>query len=136
MTASTRESEFAIDTMGLVLRLEGRKLGLRAREILDAAESGGRAVHVPGMVLAEVLYLYERGRISLSLEQVADHFERFPAYTEFPLSFSVVRTAAEVSDIPELHDRLIAASARLLGVPLITNDPRIQASRFVETVWE
>ena len=39
--------------------------------------------------------------------------------------------ASEITDIHELHDRLIAATARYLDLPLITNDPVIRASEFV-----
>ncbi|MFO8084776.1 MAG: hypothetical protein R6U27_10710 [Desulfobacterales bacterium] len=37
-------------------------------------------------------------------------------------------------DIPEMHDRLIAATARHLDLPLITNDPVIRDSEFVEVL--
>jgi predicted nucleic acid-binding protein len=33
-----------------------------------------------------------------------------------------------------LHDRLIAATARYLDLPIITNDPVIRDSRFVEVL--
>ena len=36
--------------------------------------------------------------------------------------------------LPELHDRLIAATAKHLDLPIITNDPDICASEFVTTV--
>ena len=51
-----------------------------------------------------------------------------------PLSFDILKTASEIDDIPELHDRLIAATARYLGLPLISNDPVIMNSRFVEVL--
>jgi len=34
-----------------------------------------------------------------------------------------------------LHDRLIAGAASGLNALLITNDPKIQASEFCETIW-
>jgi len=48
-----------------------------------------------------------------------------------PLSLEILKTAAEITDIPELHDRLIAATARHLDIPIITNDPEILNSSFV-----
>ncbi len=39
------------------------------------------------------------------------------------------------TDIPELHDRLIAGAARALKMELLTDDFAIQASAFVKTVW-
>ena len=41
----------------------------------------------------------------------------------------------QITHIPELHDRLISASARFLNLELITNDAKIQNSSFVQTVW-
>ena len=37
--------------------------------------------------------------------------------------------------IPEKHDRLITAEALARGLPLITRDQIITASRLVQTVW-
>jgi len=42
--------------------------------------------------------------------------------------------AFEITDIPELHDRLIAGTARHLNLQLITNDPEILDSAFVNCV--
>jgi predicted nucleic acid-binding protein len=50
-------------------------------------------------------------------------------------TLEVVQAAAQITDIPELHDRLIAGTARSLGLELVTNDPVIQASRFVKMTW-
>jgi PIN domain nuclease of toxin-antitoxin system len=49
--------------------------------------------------------------------------------------FDVVETAARITDIPELHDRLIAATAVYLAAPLVTDDGKISESAFVRTVW-
>ena len=135
MTDSTLANEFATDTMGLVLRIERRRPGPAARAIFDAAEAGNVTVYVPAMVFAEILYLSEKRKIDISLSDVAEHLRQHPNYQEYPMSFAVVRTAAQITDIRELHDRLIAGTARLLDRALITNDPMIQASAFVQTVW-
>ncbi len=51
------------------------------------------------------------------------------------MSFSVIQSSAKITDIKELHDRLIAGTSLYLDLPLITNDPEIQASEFVNTIW-
>jgi predicted nucleic acid-binding protein len=135
MTNSTLSNEFVMDTMGLVLRIERRKMGPTAKSILDLVESGKATVYLPALVFAEILYLSEKRRISLSLRAVADYLKQYPNYKEYPMSFAVIQSAAQINDIPELHDRLIAGTARLLNLDLITNDPVIQASIFVGTVW-
>ena len=135
MTSSTPASEFVTDTMGLVLRIEQRRLPPPVKAIFDAVESGNATVYVPTMVFAEILYLAEKQRISVSLRAVAEHLEKFQHYQEYPMSLAVIQAAALITDIPELHDRLIAGTARLLHLDLMTNDPTIQASTFVRTVW-
>jgi predicted nucleic acid-binding protein len=37
--------------------------------------------------------------------------------------------------IPELADRIIAATAVALNFPLITKDARIQSANIVTTIW-
>jgi len=46
-----------------------------------------------------------------------------------------IEKAFEINDIPELHDRIIAGTALKTGVRLITNDPVISSSKFVEVIW-
>ena len=64
MTSSIPTSEFVIDIMGLVLRIERRKLGQTAKSILDSVESGNAIVYVPSLVFAEILYLYHVSRFT------------------------------------------------------------------------
>ena len=71
----------------------------------------------------------------MSLSDLADYLQKYPKYREYSMNLAVVQSAAQITDIGELHDRLIAGTARLLDVALITNDPVIQASAFVKTIW-
>ena len=135
MTNATLPSEFVTDTIGLVLRIERRKLSQKVKSIFDSVELGNTIVYVPGVVFAEILYLSEKQRIRTSIDQVQDYLKKYPNYKEYPLSFAVIQSAAEITDIRELHDRLIAATARRLDRDLITSDSVIQASAFVKTVW-
>ena len=100
MTSSIPASESVTDTMGLVLRIEQRKLGSTAKSIFEATESGTAIVYVPAMVFAEILYLSEKQRISISLQAVAAYLEQFPNYKESPMSLAVIQSAAEITDIP------------------------------------
>ena len=38
-------------------------------------------------------------------------------------------------EIPEMHDRLIAAEAMALGAPLVTRGAVLSASPQIETIW-
>ena len=59
------------DTMALVLRLEQRRLPHQVRMIFAEAENEQRHVYIPAMVLAEIGYLSERGRIDLGLDDLS-----------------------------------------------------------------
>ena len=59
MKNDTHGSEFVTDTMGLILRIEQRKLGPTAKGTFDSMESGNATVYVPALVFAEILYLSE-----------------------------------------------------------------------------
>lgn len=90
---------------------------------------------MPAIVFAEILYLSEKQRIGISLETVKACMNQHPNYKKYPMNFAVIESAARITDIREPHDRLIAGTAHMLGLDLITNDPIIQASAFVHTVW-
>ncbi len=135
MTNATLASEFVTDTIGFVLRIERRRLSEKVKSIFDSVEFGNTIVYVPGIVFAEILYLSEKQRIRTSIDEVEDYLKEHPNYKEYSLNFAVIQSTAEITDIPELHDRLIAATARQLDLELITNDSVIQASAFVKTVW-
>ena len=38
-------------------------------------------------------------------------------------------------EIPDIHDRLIAAESAAFDVPLVTKDAILSASTLIETVW-
>lgn len=48
----------------------------------------------------------------------------------------VVTSAVGIDDVPELHDRLIVATAKLLTVPILTNDPVMSGSKHTTTIWK
>ncbi len=89
---------------------------------------------IPAAVLFEIAYLHEKGRISVSLQTIRDILEQAVNYVEEPLSSEIIATAFEIDDIPELHDRLIAGTARYLNAPLLTNDPVILNSQCVKCI--
>ncbi|MBI5305546.1 MAG: PIN domain-containing protein [Chloroflexi bacterium] len=135
MSNATPANEFVADTVALVLRLEERKMGANAESVFERVESSQATIYIPAMVLAEILYLSEKRRIVTSLDTVRDYMRRYPNCQEQPMNFAVMRSASEITDIPELHDRLIAATARSFDLELITDDSVIQASAYVKTIW-
>lgn len=126
---------FVTDTQALVKFMMGKKvINDRCHRAFQSADKGESTIIIPAIVLMEMLYLFEKSRIDVGLLQTEELFKS-QNYQFEPLSFDILKNAAEIDDIPELHDRMIAATARYLDLPLITNDPEIRASRYV-TVLE
>ena len=135
MSNYTLAAEYVADTVALVLYLEKRKSGAITEQIFDSAENAQIIVHIPALVFAEILYLSEKKRITANLTNALDLLKNSSNFKELPMNGDVIKSAAEITDIPELHDRIISASARFLNLKLITSDAKIQNSNFVRTVW-
>lgn len=135
MNNSILLNSYVADTMAIIIRIEKRKSGQQAKSIFEAAEQQTVKIFVPAIVFAEVLYLSERQKVRCSLKNIELYFQQYPNIQELPLSFSIAQFCATIDDIRELHDRLIAATALSINVPLITNDPVIQSSHYISTVW-
>ena len=136
MTSDSPAARYVVDTVALILHLEERSMGSAARQAFADTAQGRAEMYIPAMVLAEILYLTERGRITATLTDAKRYLDEHPQCREAPLDLDVVAMARTITDIPELHDRLIAATAIHLGAPLITNDAKIRASSHLETRWE
>lgn len=133
---NTLSNEYVTDTMGLILYIERRRMPFRLKALFMAVESGKGHLYIPGIVFAEILYLSEKQRIRTSVQSVHDLMLRYEAFKEYPLSYEVIQAATVLGEIPELHDRLIAATACLLHCPLITNDPVLQGCKAISTIWD
>jgi len=128
-------SRFVIDTQALIKFIAGRRvINEQIDEILKKTDEGENFIIIPSVVIFEIGYLHEKSRIPVSLQDIESILVRALNYREEALSFGVIKAAFEITDIPELHDRLIAGVARYLNLPLITNDPVILKSQFVSCV--
>lgn len=127
--------KYVIDTQAIIKFLHGKKvINDRINSILQCADEGKCIIVIPSVVIFEIGYLYEREKIPISLDNIQDILDKSVNYIEEKLSSGIIKTAFEIKDIPELHDRLIAGTARHLNLPLITNDPVILKSKYVKCV--
>ncbi len=88
---------------------------------------------LPAIVLAELLRIVERGKASLSLARIVDWMGRSPTIAVVPFDLEVFAGMIGFGEGLELHDRIIAATARMVGATLISRDPAFDG--LVETLW-
>jgi predicted nucleic acid-binding protein len=129
-------NSYVTDTIGLTRYLaDSVKLGNNARALFEEADTGNCIILIPAMVLMEIMYLSEKNRIATTLPDIIDLVKDSINYQIYPINTGVVLKAKEITDIPELHDRIIAGTAAMLCLKLITKDETIGESTFVETIW-
>jgi PIN domain nuclease of toxin-antitoxin system len=127
-------NSFVTDTMAYILHLEKRKMPKKSKAIFDDTENGKSQIIVPSMTVAEIAYLSEKKRIDTDLNEVQEHLQNSKNFKEQPLTNDIVRVSFEIDDVPELHDKLIAGTAKHLNCPIITNDPKIETSKHVKSI--
>jgi PIN domain nuclease of toxin-antitoxin system len=114
-----------------------RKLGKKARRFFAEADRGKAVVYVPTIALVEVSEAHQRGAIHLSDGFSVWCNRLFTSGSFFPaeLTVDIVIGAEELYAIRERGDRLIAATALVHELPLITRDPEIGNVAAVDVIW-
>ena len=128
-----------IDTHVLVWWLSTpAELSPAARRALRRADRENPAV-VSAVSVLEVATAARRGRMEFSIpvEQWLADARALPELRFEPVSPEIALLAARFGD--SLHgdpmDRLIAATALSLAVPLVTADAKLRSARGLKTVW-
>jgi PIN domain nuclease of toxin-antitoxin system len=128
-----------LDTHALIWYLEGNpRLGGAAKLVMDSPSS---EMVLPAIALAEAIYIVDKGRTSIptSIDLLADVVGE-PRVEIWPLTLEVLQQSLTTSGIPEMHDRLIPATALHLqglghAVEVLTKDSDLVASGLVAVVW-
>ena len=102
--------------------------------VFTSAEKGESTIFVPTIVLAECLYLIEKGKIDFNFDDLLKRIEMGKNFISTSFDFQVVTLLPEIK-IGELHDRIIVATAKMLNARLITKDRKIKEAGIVEVVW-
>lgn len=118
---------YVADTHAVVwIQLNAPDLSLPAKAAFEAAAVAGDPVYVTTITLVEIIYLAEKGKLPAHMPSTVLNAldDAQSVLVLAPLDRSVIDALPEIArkDVPDMPDRIIAATAVAYGVPLITRD--------------
>ena len=133
-------SDVVTDTHALIWYLEDSpRLSTSASQFFDRCDCGELVIYIPTICLVEIVYLQEKRRISANLKTQLDEALSIgnSGLVVFDLTVGVVEALAKISReaVPDLPDRVIAATALHLGLPLISCDRRMPLTG-IPLIWD
>ena len=132
--------EFVTDAHPLVWHLtRDAHLSPCCRRIFAQTDAGKSTIWVPAIVLVEIIYLVEKRRLPEALTDRMFALLEPPAvnYRLVGLDLTILRALRQVKRevVPDMPDRIIAATALSLGLPLLSRDRALAAVKELEVIW-
>ncbi|RPH57017.1 MAG: PIN domain-containing protein [Chloroflexi bacterium] len=127
------------DTHAVIWHLYAdERLSEKAKKAIEQAAKQGDQIGFSAITLIEMVYLVEKGRIDPNaLDRLLAAMETGNSVlVEIPVTGEVAREMRQVSreSIPDMPDRIIAATAQTIKVPIISRDGKIKVSG-LKTIW-
>jgi PIN domain nuclease of toxin-antitoxin system len=127
---------YVTDTHALWWYLTGHsRLSLAASEVFQLADEGRATIIVPAIVVAEFYFMSVKLRQPYSPAHLIRAIGSRAGIQAVDLGQAQLELLEQLQDIPDIHDRLIAAEAVMRGAVLVTADRLMAASPNVETLW-
>ncbi|MDJ0617112.1 MAG: type II toxin-antitoxin system VapC family toxin [Calothrix sp. MO_192.B10] len=115
------------------------RLSATAFTTLEQTVNSGNPIYISAITLVEIVYLVEKKRFS---EEVLTRLvnaldDPNTGISLVPLDQNISGAIRQIDreTVPDMPDRIIAATAFYLGISLVTRDLRIQALTNIETIW-
>ena len=122
-----------VDTHVLIWYFTGStRLKPALREKIDEIRNRNGRLLVPTIVLAEAFDISEKGRVEFDFTEMYRVIREEPEFEIISLSPEIFNTVMQVRNIPELHDRIIVATARFYNAEILTKDRVILESGEVQ----
>lgn len=128
---------YTADTYALAWYWSGSdRLSPMVREILDGAMRSLHEIIVSPLVLAELVIIAEKQCVVFDLTAAITMLKDAPGFRYVDLTAQTALRTQQLTILPDIHDRLIVATALEYGATLLTADLKISASGIVPVAWE
>lgn len=132
-------SSVIADTHALIWYiLEPEQLSTTALNALEDTTTDGEVIYLSAISIVEICYLTDKGRLSETvLSRVMGAIASENSVLEVvPVDLEVSLAIQQIdrNTVPDMPDRIIAATALYLNLPLVTRDSKIQSST-IQTIW-
>ena len=129
-------ARFVVDTHALWWYLRSpERLTTAASAVFRLAETGNATIIVPAIAVAEFYFLSAKLGQSIPPSDLLAALDAVGGIELSDLGRAQLERLDRFPEIPEMHDRLIAAEAAALDAPVVTRDETLTASVQIETVW-
>lgn len=133
-------SAVVTDTHAIIWYLNNSpRLSVAARNAITQALQNNDVVYLASISVVEIIYLVEKGRLPKVAQDRLDAelAQANSRLTVMPLDLQVAQGLAQIPRdiVPDMPDRIIAATAHALKLPLVTRDEAIRKLTNVATVW-
>ena len=127
---------FVVDTHSLYwFRTDPQRLSPTAVAVFRLASLDEVRIIVPAIVVAELYFLTQKVGFPIPPSVLLLDIMQSNEFVFSELGRAQLEAMEEVEAIPEMHDRLIAAEARVHQAPIISRDEALKASGVVEVIW-
>ena len=128
------------DTHTIIWYLQAsNRLSATATSFLDETVQAGDQIYVSAISVVEVAYLVEKYRLAeVAFDQLINALTNpTTGLTIAPLNLAIAQTLHQIPRdvVPDMPDRIIAATAFYLNLPLVPRDMQIQALTTIQTIW-
>ena len=126
---------YVFDTHVLIWYFIGSKrLKRKLKERIEEVRNTGGRLLVPTIVIAEALAIAEKGKVEFDFQGMYQLIKDEPEFEIVGFTPEIMEEIMH-TEIPEIHDRIIVATAKFYRAGLLTKDKIILESGEVGKLW-
>jgi PIN domain nuclease of toxin-antitoxin system len=127
--------QYLLDTVAIIRHFSDKgRIGYTATNILDHIEKNDDFLVISVISLMEIMYLFEKNRITIDLESTLERIQASSKYGIINLSPEILSVSKTI-EFYELHDRLILGTAKWLDIPILSSDHKFSEVTGIEVIW-